>query len=505
MPALASAGVDEGKARFVPWSGYWWPHTQGGLAVPAGKYDQCTGHKAADWERKNHPKAGADKWWGFCHAWSASALMEKEPTQSMTVKDMRGRPIQLSVGDQKGILAAAHSQDVANFFGQRYRGKPGDDYQDLYPDVLWKYLKMYIKTQGIPVVLDSDAGTQVWNFPTYYYRVEYNPAGSGDLYNCSMTIYMADDGVKADFVGTKVRKNTYQFTCRMKNGSVIAGSGKWVGASVKDHPDFGWYPYITKPENPEIKYAEVITMLGLHKEVEVNANPDPIANPENPPQPPEATSAPPGPEGRITVGANEMITLVTNKTSAFNFQIQVDGFKREYVAGEPYSIMGTSQKAGYLYLFHVAPDGEVKLIFPVGKQDNRIPTNDKFTIGAPGNKENIKFTCPDVPGQHLVRAIVTTKPLLLSGLDDSTTEQQQTQSFHLPQTQKDQVHQLLKSVLVEHTKKPGDVEEEVGTKADKVVGEFAQGEAAIYVGREKPKEDKPKPDKEKPSRDSVEK
>ena len=57
------------------------------------------------------------------------------------------------------------------------------------------------------------------------------------------------------------------------------------------------------------------------------------------------------------------------------------------VSGEPYSIMGTSNKAGYLYLFHIHPDGDVKLIFPVGKQDNRIPAGDKFTIGAEGNKE----------------------------------------------------------------------------------------------------------------------
>ena len=45
----------------------------------------------------------------------------------------------------------------------------------------------------------------------------------------------------------------------------------------------------------------------------------------------------------------------------------------------------------------------------------------------------------------------------------------------------------MKSVLIDKSKKPKDVEDDTGHKAEKVVGEFAQGEAAFYVGKEKPK------------------
>ena len=54
--APARADVDEGKARFTPWSGYWWPIRDGRMiSGPLTKYDAITGHKAADRERSKSP------------------------------------------------------------------------------------------------------------------------------------------------------------------------------------------------------------------------------------------------------------------------------------------------------------------------------------------------------------------------------------------------------------------------------------------------------------------
>jgi len=508
VPALAAAGAEEGKSKWVPFSGSFWPRSQGGLSGPARAYDRLTGHRAAAWEIKNHSSRGVQKWEGFCHAWSASTVLEDEPTKPRRV-NINGKTATLSVGEQKGMLALCHDADVADFFGIRYSGKQGDDYQDVYPDVLWKNLKMYIKEQGVPVILDTDADVQVWNFPVYYYRVDYQPMG-GDRYNCQMVIYYADDGVKPDYIGTKVRKNTYTFTCRMKNGSVIAGSGRWTGRSYKDHPDFGWYPKVVRPSNPEIKYGEVCKLLGINKDIEVPDNdPAPIRDPDNPPQP-QGTSAPPPVNGRVTISPNELLTMVTNQTSDFDFQITVNGLQREFNAGDEFKVEGSSQKAGFLYLFDVQPDGEVKLIFPIGKQDNKIGANDKFTIGSLGApkgsdpRAKIKFTCNAAMGQHVIKAVLVTQPLLLTALDEGggvksvddengegpvkVEEPPQVLDFFYTETQMNELKKTVKAVLIDKKKSPTpeEVENDAGHKAHKLAGEFAQGETAFYVGKEKP-------------------
>ena len=81
--AVLANTVEEGHARITPWSGYWWPHRQGALLKPLAKYDKVTGKKAAAWERKTHPPGdNVPKWHGYCHAWAASSLMEREPVKT---------------------------------------------------------------------------------------------------------------------------------------------------------------------------------------------------------------------------------------------------------------------------------------------------------------------------------------------------------------------------------------------------------------------------------------
>jgi hypothetical protein len=289
LPGLAAAEVEEGRARHTPWSGYWWPHHQGWMVSgPLTKYDLLTGKKTAPWESQHHPRGGAAKWHGYCHGWAASAVLEREPTRPRTVAGPGGQGLTLSVGDQKGLLAAAHTRDVANFHGQRYQGKPGDDFQDIYPDALWRCLKLYVKQQGLPLIIDVDPTPAVWNYPVYAYRVEYQRQGETDQYRGQMSLWLADDGVRINHVGTKVMHRTYQFTFRMRRGNVVAGSAQWVGRSVKDHPDFAWYPYVQRSENPELDYGQLRKMLGLGPSL---ASENPLADAINPMRLPVPTGA----------------------------------------------------------------------------------------------------------------------------------------------------------------------------------------------------------------------
>ena len=195
------AGEDSGQAERTPWSGYWWPHREGRILGPLSKYDQLTGKAAAAWERKQHP-AGPEvpSWHGYCHAWAASAVREPEPAQAR-VAQAGSRQASLAIGDQKGLLSLTHAHDDADSYGDRFGdGRGSEEHSDLAPDQLWQLLKLYIRQQRIPLVLDIEAGAEVWNFPAYAYKISYSPHGENNLQLAQLTVWFADDFVAPDYV-----------------------------------------------------------------------------------------------------------------------------------------------------------------------------------------------------------------------------------------------------------------------------------------------------------------
>src|SRR5262245_15660179 len=89
---LLRAELEEGKARVVPWSGYWWPHFERRMLGPLQKYDTYTGKSsAAPWESKTFPKDHVYRWEGYCHAWSAACILEKEPTVQRLLQSSSGQ------------------------------------------------------------------------------------------------------------------------------------------------------------------------------------------------------------------------------------------------------------------------------------------------------------------------------------------------------------------------------------------------------------------------------
>jgi hypothetical protein len=226
------------------------------------KYDLLTGRQAAAWETRAKDPRTARQWTGYCHAWAAASVVEREPRAPRTVSGLTGRSQVLSVGDQKAWLTICHDQDESVAYGERYNGGPQNNAQDIYPDQLWRCLRLYVKQRGAPLIVDLDAGVQIWNYPVYRYRVTHGPHTTAGLRLGKMELWMADDNVHPNFVGTKVKKKTYQFTFRMNGKALVLGSGRWYGASRKDHPDFAWYPTMVRPKNPHIQTASVRRLLG---------------------------------------------------------------------------------------------------------------------------------------------------------------------------------------------------------------------------------------------------
>ncbi len=248
----AWAGSDSASvpAHRIPWSGYWWPKTYGELVrgytnqpSPLAKYDAyIKGYfpgptmKMGE-ELTYNPNAPA--WHGYCDAWAAASILEPEPSAAGTLLG-----IPFNVGDKKGLLTAYYGNNYSVvMYGSRYTG-PGSDSNDIYPGGVQGFhqtLINYIAYQGLPIVIDIDPGVEVWNYPVYRYVMEWTDVGTSRY--VTTTVWMADNGVSPDFVGTVFQTRTYTYVLDIDaNGELLDSPGRWTGDSINNHPDFMWFP-----------------------------------------------------------------------------------------------------------------------------------------------------------------------------------------------------------------------------------------------------------------------
>ena len=283
-PLRAQEG-EEATVPTLPWSGWWWPASTGELLLgyrgelgPLVKHDQVTGQHATQWEQASpyHFDLGGPDWWGHCHAWAAAALLEPEPRRDVVFSGTT-----FHVGDIKGLLAEAHYSDRVVSFGERFNGAPGDDFEDMYPGLVWYALRKYLNENKLPLVFDLNPGVQVWNYPAYYYHLSYQPMtaaayqglasaalplekrpadavpAGATAYQAQLILRVATFQVQPDVTGTATEQHLYTFIFQSQNGQIVPGSDHWTGTSLQDHPDFAWYPIQRAQENPGLDYGVV--------------------------------------------------------------------------------------------------------------------------------------------------------------------------------------------------------------------------------------------------------
>ena len=396
----------KGAADFQPWSGSYWPMREAQLIRgPLTKYDAITGRNAvAEETRINPPDADLPVWMGYCHAWAAASLLEAEPRRPTQAVGRTGRAVPLSVGDQKGMLTACHTEDEAHHYGVRFDDEPGDDPQDIYPDMLWQVLQNYVASQGVPIIIDTDAGTDIWNYPVFRYRVDYHPADNQGRYRAKMWLWAADDNVPLDYVGTKEAGLTYTFEFRMLRGAVVAGSARWTGESRTNHPDFAWYPYRQKSENPEIDQATVHRILGRHVLGGRNReSADSVVRPatSNARRPAERVSRSSQPRGSGDRGPTIH--------SDFRVDLAVDRASRTFAEGETIQVNVRSGESGYLYLFYQDASGNVACLFPNHmQQDHYVQAGQHVRVPHPEAEFHLRVRAPF--GDEQLAAIVVSRP-----------------------------------------------------------------------------------------------
>lgn len=260
--AAMADGSARGEIKPNPWSGDWWSRKKGFLihgwpghgTGPLQKYDAYvksrTGRNpgATAWEsniHNNHYNPNAENWEGHCNGWAAAAILAPEPN-----RDRVRNGIEFKVADQKGLLSELYMNTYCNFYGNRNWGRPGDDYNDIYPDEFHRLLINYIASGKSAMICDTEAGRMVWNFPLYKFESNWSTGWFDDRkLKVTTTVYFVDDNVRPDFIGTK------WFSQRLTYNLILDGqgnivSGEWTGDSKANHPDFVWVPTADAPNPP---------------------------------------------------------------------------------------------------------------------------------------------------------------------------------------------------------------------------------------------------------------
>ncbi len=134
------------------------------------------------WEMLNHWSPAGSSWWGHCNGWAAAAILTHEPRTPITlsVGDGDKYDIELSASDQKGLLSESFYSQLSSFYGARYNGDEDDDISDLSPRALVQLVSIYIGQRGVPIVFDTSADEEVWNYPAWSYRLTLTETTSGE-------------------------------------------------------------------------------------------------------------------------------------------------------------------------------------------------------------------------------------------------------------------------------------------------------------------------------------
>lgn len=257
----ANAASEYGSTNKWPWSGYWWPMLENGYNLysnngPLQKYDQYTGAKAQAWEKANHyTNDKSNSWWGHCHAWASAAILAPEP------KAVTKGGVNFTVNDVKGITTALYYEPTFTWLSGVRVDDPNDKssaaYKDIAPAWMDYLLRYYVRYYKYPFIMDTNADSQVWNFPVFAYSRQ-STQYAGGIEDVTTTVWFSSPDYNV--TGTKYFSKTY--TYRLQSGTL----GQWTGNSVNDHPDFAWVPTgkrMGSGTNPQVTEQNVEAITGL--------------------------------------------------------------------------------------------------------------------------------------------------------------------------------------------------------------------------------------------------
>lgn len=238
------------EADYVPWSGFWWPFTGGGVVTgygynghpaPLEKYDLVTVGRengpATDYGKQHYYNPQALSWEGLCFNWAAAAILEAEPIHKGIYQNTT-----FLVGDKKALLTVAYDGALYNMY-------PIHDPADFHG-----LLEEFIANQKMPILMDLGTQGEVWFYPVFKYDIQYDQQNNTRHY--TTTIYYASDAVRPDYTGTYVSSSTYYYYFELDGEGNITDMD-WEMDSIGRAPVRACEPFGTDPENPGMDYNVV--------------------------------------------------------------------------------------------------------------------------------------------------------------------------------------------------------------------------------------------------------
>lgn len=254
---------------------------------------------ATQWELENQWNPGGPGWWGHCNGWAAAAILTEQPTEPISVsiptEPLTGEQGELTLtfepGDLKAISSLSYYSSRSHFYGQRYNGEE-QNVDDLEPHIFHRIITYYIGQEKFPLVFDTTATEEVWNFPAYAYdmtiveQTDFEGLdGRQDVtraFDVVIDVKLGTDGVDEDYVAEDLTTQehiteTWTYTLYTDDNG-RAKHGVWTGDSAGDaasdpkHPDFAWVTYANNDtfawrsnENPQLVVRHVNELITLRE------------------------------------------------------------------------------------------------------------------------------------------------------------------------------------------------------------------------------------------------
>jgi hypothetical protein len=226
LDEAARLGLNEGRTNLDVWSGNYWPHYQGSLAVryrdasfislinkneqygtfkeltekkplytysgrenllsPAEKYDLVVGDRTMgltkySWDLGRRASLIGDVpiWRGICDGWASAGQMMPRPRRSVVMNTPEGTPVTFYPEDIKalGSLLYARAQGEPIFIGKRCRSRLLGLFTNACDETnaanLHLALLNRVGKMGKSFIADVSPGPEVWNYPVKEYSINY--------------------------------------------------------------------------------------------------------------------------------------------------------------------------------------------------------------------------------------------------------------------------------------------------------------------------------------------
>ncbi|HXH73934.1 MAG TPA: hypothetical protein VNJ08_03150 [Bacteriovoracaceae bacterium] len=226
LSEMERSGLNQGKTGIDLWSGNYWPHFQGSLAVryrnssvmklieskaqwekfkenstkqplysflgnndnlsPAEKYDLIVGDYTMtltkySWELGDKAAAigKVPIWRGICDGWASASQMMPRPAKKVIMKTPDGQPVTFFPEDIKalGSLLYARAQENVIFLGKRCRSRALGLFTNACDETnagtFHRALINRVGKMKKSFIADVSPGSEVWNYPVLSYDITY--------------------------------------------------------------------------------------------------------------------------------------------------------------------------------------------------------------------------------------------------------------------------------------------------------------------------------------------